>query len=245
MGKRGLISVISIFFLIVLTLISVNSINASPSFYVEKGTNYTITFGCDIDGAVCSSSALCNLTIRYDPNSTLLFSDEETTNLINGNFEYNLTGSQTQWKGEYTARVVCFDGNVNGTSSFVYEVNQAGIRPSDQRTGATTRSIYFIFGLGILFFIAFLFVKNSLPVKWTFFILGAMFFLIALNILFVGLQDEGVNPRLESFFDKFTAISWIMFWFMAGLLAVMWALTFIQTIFFKKNLENLRRFGGE
>jgi len=97
--------------------------------------------------------------------------------------------------------------------------------------------------LGILFFIGFLFVKNKPPIKWTFFIFAIFFFLITLNILFVGIQDEVVNPQLEAFFDSFTAISFIVYWFLAGVLAVMWFLTFLQTWLLRKNQQNFQKFG--
>jgi len=96
-------------------------------------------------------------------------------------------------------------------------LNPAGIEPTSQRTDSTTRSIYFIFGIALLLFLAFFFTKQAVPVKWTVFIFAIIFFLIGINIIFVSLQDEIVNPKLETFFSGFTVISWYFYYFAAGL----------------------------
>lgn len=219
--------------------------SAETSFFVQKGENYNITFTCKNtknDLSICSGSATCNITI-HNPNSTLLIDNQAATNLNNGKFYYALNENQTATNGEHLAWVGCSDGGLNSSSSFTYEVNPTGIRPSDQKTMSISRTIYFTLIIGILFFIGFLFVKQKPPVKWTFFIFAIFFFLITLNILFVGLQDAVVNPRLESFFDSFTAISFYIYWFLAGVLGIMWFLSFLQTWFFKKNLRNMQKYG--
>jgi len=215
---------------------------AATSFYIPHESNYTISFGCKINGAVCTNNTNCNITIRY-PNSSFLINNKITRNLNNSIFEFNLEDNQTTPKGEYTSTVVCFSGGYNGTDSFIYEVNPPGIRPTEQRTESITRSIYFMFGIGILLFVAFLFASSSPPVKWTFFIFSILFFLTGLNIILVGLQDEVVNPKLENLFDGLTAISFLFYWFCAFILILMWFLTFISTWILKNNLKNLKRYG--
>jgi len=241
MGKKG-----DFFFLSVLVFISLTFIpliSGATSFYVEQSKNYSITFTCEIDDAVCSSSALCNISISYTPNSTNLVDNVATTNLLNSRFEYNLTANNNAVKGEYKSTVVCYDGIANGTTSFYYEVNPTGIRSSEQRTDTISRSIYFFFILGILFFVAFLFTKQSTPVKWTFFGIALLFFLSTLNLLLLSIQDEFLNPRFEDFFEGFTVISWVLYRFILIFFAFIWILTFIQTWLLKKNLALARKFG--
>jgi len=230
-----------ILLILMLGICLISLINADTAFFIKKATNYSLKISCENSGIDCSASASCNISIDY-PNSTMMISNLSMTNLNNGRFQYNLSENLTSTNGEYTARVNCNDGGAGDISNFIYEVNPAGIRPSDQKTESITRGIYFILIIGVLFFIAFLFTKQSTPAKWTFFSLAMMFFLITLNILFVGLQTEVVNPKLENFFDGFTAISWYIFWFIAGLLILMWFFTFIQTWILKKNLKNMRRY---
>jgi len=237
MGKRG-----DIFLFIIIALAIAPTLSAATSFYVPKGENYSISFNCKIDGAICTGSSLCNISINY-PNSSSLIENQPANNTGNAIYQFNLTGNQTGTVGEHKMNLVCFDGSVNGSQSVIYEVNPSGIRNTQQRTDTITRSIYFMFGIGILLFIAFLFTTQSIPTKWTFFGVSIMFFLIAINLLFTSMQDEIVNSRLETFFSSFTVISWFFFWFVAGLLIIMWALTFIQTYIFKKNMDNARRYG--
>ena len=237
--KNKTIPLMLFFCLILLPLIS-----SETAFYIPQYENYSIKVSADIDGARLSGLGACNISINY-LNSTPLVSDGIMTNLNNGYFNYTLTSSDTDIGGEYFSRIECSDSGMNDTSVFIYEVNPTGIRPSDQKTASITRSIYFVFGLGILFFIAFLFYKGTTPMKWTFCILSFIFFLIGLNVLFVGLQDEVVNSRLISFFDNFTAVSFIMYWFLAGILIIMWFFTIWQTIVYKQNMDRIARFGGE
>jgi len=233
-----------IILILMMSMFLISLVSAETSFYVQKETNYTVKFSCENNGGMCSASATCNITINY-PNSTTLIDNQATTNSNNGYFYYNLTSSQTTPSGEYSSRASCIDGSLNAATNFVYEVNPSGIRPSDQKTTSISRGIYFTLVIAILFFIAFLFSNQKIMVKWTYFSLFFMFFIITLNILFVGLQTEVVNTKIERFFDGFTAISWYIFWFAAGVLIIMWIFTFLQTWLYKKNLQNLKRFGGE
>jgi len=97
--------------------------------------------------------------------------------------------------------------------------------------------------VAVLLFLAFLFVNSAPPVKWTYFAVSILFFLISINLIFVSLQDETINPKLETFFDAFTAISWYFYWFIAFLLILMWGFTFMQTWIMNKNLANAKKYG--
>jgi len=226
----------------ILSLFLISFISADTAFFIPKNNDYCIKFSCELNGGLCSAGAACNLSINY-PNSSQLVSNINTTNLNNGYFEYCLNSTYTSINGEHQARASCIDGGLNDTSTFTYEVNPTGIRPSDQKTASLTRGIYFFSVIALLFFIAFLFIKQTLPMKWTYFIFSFIFFLIALNMLSVGVQDEVINTRLENFFDSFTAISTYMYWFCAAALAIMWAFTFLQTWLYNKTMAQARKFG--
>jgi len=223
--------------LLILPLVS------GSSFYIPQNTNYSIKFNCEIDGAVCTDTATCNVSIDY-PNTSVMIDNQAATLISNARYNYTLESPNSSIVGEdYTLTMVCYDGQVNGSQSLTYGVNPSGIRPSEQRTATLTRSIYFIFIIGILLFLAFLFTSKSPPAKWTFFAFSVVFFLMGINIIFVSLQDEIVNPKLSTFFSSFTTISWIFYWFIGGLLIIMWALTFLNTWILKKNQDAARRYG--
>ena len=231
-----------IFVFLILGLVLLTLVSAETSFFVKKNTNYSINFICKLGGNVCPGGTNCNLSIRY-PNSSYMISDSLTINVGNSKFEYNITQSQTSTSGEYSSVIECANTASNGTFSFIYEVNPSGIRTSQERTATITRSIYFIFGIAILLFLVFLFGKFPPPVRYTLLIFSLVFILIGINILLIGMQDEVVNPKLETFFSGFTVISWYFYWFAAGLLVIMWLFSIIQTILYNKNMQNLKKYG--
>ena len=233
--KRGV-------FLFLLILFIIPFISAEIAFYVPQNSDYSIRFNCELDDSLCSDTANCNISIYYF-NSSIIMKDKGSTNLGNGEFEINLTINETRNTGEYQLKMSCFDNDVNGSSTTYYEINPSGIRSNQERTNTISRSVYFMLIIAILLFLAFLFVGKSVPVKWTYFALSMLFFLISINLIFTSLQDETINPKLETFFNSFTATSWIMYWFIGGLLIIIWGITFINTWIYKKNLENARRFG--
>lgn len=224
--------------IIVLALV-LFSLPLVSSLAVEQYANRTLIFYPRLDGAVVSGT-VCNITILYPNNSIMI--DYLPLEDNNDKFIYNLTSDNTAIKGEYTGSVTCISSTgVNETIPVNYLVNLGGVEPSQQRTDALTRTLYFIFGLGILLFIAFFFIK-SLPMKATTILLALLFVLIGVNIIFITLQDEVINVRLENFFSSFTAFSYIICWFIAALIGVIWLLTFFVTLFEKlrtnKNLRN-------
>ena len=191
----------------------------------------------------CANCTFVNISSVLYPNSTEALGEVLMTK---NNTKYNHTFCNTNTSGEY---IVNGFGDVDGTNTiFAYDfvVNPTGIPATESRTNSLTRSVYFIFGIGILLFgsfIFFFFYKKSPPVTWTFFIFSIIFFLIGLNIISVTLADEVVNPRLETFFDNFSAISWYFYYFSAGVLIIMWILTFMNTWIYQKNLRNAQKYG--
>lgn len=212
---------------------------------VKQSTDYDIRIPVRLAGGI-ATDILCNITvIGPPPNMTILIDYKEMTDqeAIKGYHNYTLNSTHTSEKGEYNYYVTCLHASENDTESYSFLVNPAGIEPTTQRTDSTTRSIYFIFGIALLLLLAFFFTNQSVPIKWTVFIFAVLFFLIGINIIFVSLQDEIVNPKLEGFFSGFTVISWYFYYFAAGILIILWALTFINTWVYKKNLQNARRYG--
>jgi hypothetical protein len=209
---------------------------SSIAFEVNKESK--LCHAVRVDGAI-DSGVVCNLTITY-PNTTSLINFK---NMINegDRFCYELNSTQNSKKGVYNYEITCNAPNGNSeTFSSSYIINLGGIDPSQQRTDTTSRTIYLVFFLGILLFVGFLLTKAT-PAKWTFFLLSLLFFLVAVNFIFLSLQDEIVNPRLEDFFSSFSTISFILYRFIAFLIASVWLLTVFVTIFDKIRTSKARR----
>lgn len=191
-------------------------------------------------GNYIPTSASCNITV-FAPNNTILVDFLSMTDQGNY-FNYTLTANNLASSGEYNYDITCSEGGLNATNSYTFFVNPAGIEPSEQRTNAITRSVYFIFGIAILLFIGFLYF-NSMPIKATAFLMSLLFMLMGVNTIFIALQDEVINPSLAGFFEAFTAISFYIYYFIFFLVGAVWLVTTINTIVFKQNQDKMNRFG--
>ncbi len=215
---------------------------AQTSFTFPESTPTDLKVSCfNENNSLCDTTTECLLTIDY-PNATNLIKNESMTYNFNY-FNFTLNENQTTPSGEYSVSVAC-QGQEVGFTTFTYEVNPTGIRPSESRTQATTRAIWFIAIFGILLFIAGLLVQMNSTVKLTIFALSFIVFLVGINIVFISLQDEVINPRLENLFSFLTSISFILLWAVGGFLVILWMFTFLNTWLFKKNMANAQRFGG-
>lgn len=189
---------------------------------------------------VCNDASFITITSITYPNSSLAVNFTNMSVSSPGEFYYDFNDTGTI--GRYDVKGTS-DGCENTFATY-FEINKIGYESTEARTDAIDRGIYFTAILGILFFVMFAFKKEKLMVKWTYFGMSMLFFLITLNILFVALETETVNPALESFFDSFTAIFWYMFWFIAGFLIIGWIFTMFQTYIYRKNMNAVNRFGG-
>jgi len=215
----------------------VSMISASQSFLGTFKQNDCIDLT-----QTCASCSYNNITSIIYPNGTkILFAPEQNMSKTGTEYLFN-TCNYSALTGNYK---VNGHGDLAGTDTvwnYGYSITPSGIAPSESRTQAMTRSIYFLFIPAILLFIAFLFVQAKPPVKWSFLLLSIMFFLQTINILFVGLQEEVINPKIEGYFSFLTTASFILFWFAFGLMAIMWFLTFFQTMLLKKNKRTMEKY---
>lgn len=220
-------------------IVCINLVNAQ-SFVFKQHDTVNFSFRCLTNAnEYCDSTIIAIISIELPNGSNIVNNASMAFSTTSFNFLLPTNDS-----GDYSAILTAL-GTTNTRSEFTYTVNPQGIEATEQRTEATTRSIYLFFLVGLILFVGFLFTKESQPIKWTFFIFAVIFFLIALNITSATLADEVINPNIENFLDGFTAISWIFYWFAGGLLILIWVFTFINTWIMKKNLENLRKYGGE
>jgi len=228
-----------LFLTIIFSIFLLGIATAESSWVFKQNTPSTLEVAMGNNDLSDCLLCTCTMSIFY-PNGTSMVKNDAGTN-VNGYCNYPINQSVL---GIYGVEMVFTDTTNFGRSTFEFEVNPQGIVPSDSRTSAITRSIFFVFGIGVLLFLAFLFIKESTPTKLTFLVLSIIFFLIGLNLVSVSLVDEVINPKLIDFFDSFTAISFYLYWFLGGLLALMWAFTFLNTYLYKKNLEAFRRVEG-
>lgn len=196
-----------------------------------------------VNDGLPSSAANCNISIYYPNGTTFIPFGNMTISDDNNYFNYTLNTSQTTIIGTYLYDVTCVDGSFNATDTFSFLINLGGVEPTEERTGAITRGVYFVFIIGLVLFLAFLFSRTKLPVKLTLLLLSGLSFLIALNLIFLDLQDAVVNPAVVGFFSSFTAISFYIYWGIGMAIGIIWIFALIMTWVDKRNRDTMRNFG--
>lgn len=198
-----------------------------------------------VEGGIPPADTLCNISVVYPNNSVMIDFLAMTRNTNGQDYNYTLDTSLTTVIGEYDYAITCLSPEVNKTFSSVFYINPGGIEPTSTKTDTLSRTIYIIFGVSLLLFFGFLFSKqDNVTFKYTYFILSLLFFIIGTNFLFISLQDDMVNPAIQSFFSFFTAASFYLYWFFGFLVGVLWIFAIINTVILKKNEARMRKFDG-
>lgn len=93
-----------------------------------------------------TSTALCNLTLVYMPESlTLIGWKQMVYNATTEKYEYFLTRGNQSLIGEYCYDVTCMDSGLNQTNSYCYEVSPTGV----EYTIAQSLTYFFVLILSI------------------------------------------------------------------------------------------------
>lgn len=165
--------------------------------YVYK-QNSVIDFkiSCYNNGAYCSDTAECNLTLYY-PNLSVMINNQLMTNQVNF---HNYTLPDTSILGTYTSSVVCVDG---AETSYA---NPSIIITPDGYSYSSTRSTVYVI-LTILFFILafiviFMGLKSHSVSLLTFSLLGCLLF------IFLAFQMLILNPSVISTDFYSLLVSW-------------------------------------
>jgi len=215
----------------VLSLFLLTSVSADLGFY-KQGENISVKGNLD---------ATSVYTSIYYPNSSVIIDNQLMTSLYGNIWEYQLNGSDAVTLGKYIYDYCDQDGD-NCQENF-FTVTNSGLEfPKGSQTFLVI-AIIFLFIIGGLFFVGFV-KEDRMQVKWSLFIVGFMFVLASLNIISVTIYDNITSQALISFFDSLTGIMFIVFWIGFALLAVMWFLTLLRAILFKKSMKQAAKFGG-
>jgi len=144
-------------YILVLFLLILPLINAQ---IYQKETDIDLKVPFEVDGEAASSSATCNISIRY-PNNVYIIRNGSMTNLDNGEFNYTINSTQTAELGKYNWVVYCCDGIKCASGYDSFEVNPSGTELS------TAQGIIYIIFLVIAFFIFWISVYGSFKIPWS------------------------------------------------------------------------------
>jgi len=224
--KKIMIFIVGIFF--------INLISAGLIGPFEQGEDINLIQTCDD----CTYNQITS--ILY-PNSTVAISNVMMTK--DGTFyNYTLSSNYTQTLGTYIVNGVGDLNAVDTVWAYDFEVTSSGREITTGNSIIAFLGVLLFFILGTLSAVATV-KQKKLPVKWTFILFSFIFFLAGLNLISVIIPDALINENVAGFFDSFTAISFIIFYGTGALIAIMWIFTFFQTVFYRKTLRKIEKYG--
>jgi len=179
----------------------------------------------------------------YNPHGSHIYNQEMNFSTNGVDFEAEIPDTVFAMLGTNAYILSCNSSVVGGFASGSFTVTNSGLTITDTMINLKTLFIAFLFLLGCLFFIGFL-KSEKIQVKWSMFIVGFMFILASLNVLGVAIYDNLTSPAVINFTDSLTGILFITFWISFAILAIMWFLTLLQAILFKKSMKHASKFGG-
>ncbi len=93
-------------------------------FMARAGVPLDVKEQCFNNGTYCAPTALCNVTIFY-PNQTTLIDNQPMTNTTSVH-NFTLDGIQVESLGLYQVAAICKDGAVNGADTFFFRITPTG-----------------------------------------------------------------------------------------------------------------------
>ena len=221
----------------------------------ERGNDIHLNVPCFNNGALCSSSAYCNITTTY-PNSSLLINNQVMINSVSY-FSYNISGSFITENGDYENTIFCEDGDDKDFTTFSFLITSTG--------GVITTSesiIYFIFtGIVLLLFAFGLWLSIVIPfdnkirndggaiiklsyikyIKLIVIMITYVLFVWFLNTL-VGLSNNFVSLNL--YFGFFSMLYMIFLYSMYIFELIMIMIFVYNTVKDNNMKEKIKKFGG-
>ena len=205
---------------------------------------------------ICDNCTYVNLTSITYPNATYESVGKLMTRVGE---DYNYAFCKANLTGEYFYNT-CGDKNGKlACEKIDFDVNSIGLSSTDARSDAGNVGIIVLFGISLIFFIAFIFtkaesevikgdglieVKNHTVLKWSFFLISMLFFMITINTTFISIYNGIGDSQLGSIYDKLAMGSSYAFWLVFGLLIFIWVFATLATLADKKRMRQAEETGG-
>lgn len=250
-------------FILMFILMIIPGVLAQPglqeSFFVEKGINiaypqydsvpantsfilyihaYNLTSGIFLD----NSTTNCSLHLYDSEGNHLMQADNLDYDVRDRDWFAEINASNFSKIGEHSYIIQCENDDAGGFVSGILYVTRSGNKMHEAESNFFLVLVAFFAVITIILFAGFV-REKKMQYKWTYFIIGFMFLVINLNMVSIFSGDFIISSNVISFLDSITAISFIIMWFLFGLLLVIWFLTALQTILFKKKINKEERFG--
>lgn len=197
-----------------------------------SGVEFTFQKGQNVSLIQIANATQCNITsIIYSPNSTTLLSDLVMTKR-GVEFNYTFLQNYTQSVGRYIVSGEC-DHIV---WAYDFDINIDGVYSTQEKTDTTNTGVYFLFGIGALLFIGFLFIEKPI-FKWSFFLVSILFIVIGINVVAISIYNDLGDTPMGNIFDQIGAGCYYMYYLIGGLFLFIWVLTTIASIADRKRMK--------
>lgn len=186
----------------------------------------------------------CTLHL-YDLNGSHLANEKALYDNSDNDFSVTLNYNNFTRIGTHSYRITCQAPGEIGFVSNSIEVNKIGIDSTQTRNDTIRSGIYFILALSAIFFFAFIFLDTNIAaLRWTFFILFILFVVIGVNMVSITLYNEMGNTHIAAIFDQLAAASYYFYWFIGGILLIIWVLTAVASLADRKNMKQAQATGA-
>lgn len=189
----------------------------------------------------CDNCSFVNITSLIYPNST---DDLKNITMEKRGTYYNYTFCKNKALGKYIYNTLGDDNGIATVQPVEYYINAIGFESTEASARISSNGIWFVLIIAVLFFIAFLF-SNQTPFKYSFLLLFVLFIMIGVNIVSISIYNEIGNTQLGAIFDQMAAFSFIAYWFIGGLMIMIWTLTTIASIYDRKNAREIEHVGDD
>lgn len=211
--------------LIILSFIVIPLINASifnlGTF--EQNQNVTLI-------QTCSDCTYNNISSVEFPNGTIAVFNQT---MIRDDTKYTLLFRNSTTLGTYSVHGYGDPGGIKDDWNYFFDITSTGDAFSTAGAIVLWLAVALFIVFGLFLFTGFTNKENKLPIKFTYLLASFLSFIASINFISIFMGSATTNQRVVSFFDSFTSIMFILFWFAFGLVAIMWGLTFFQTLMFK------------
>ena len=188
---------------------------------------------------ICSDCTYNNISTVLYPNSSVVLSN---TIMTKDDTYYNYSFCFTNTLGTYIVNGYGDLDTIKTAWVYDFDITRSGGNITEGSSNILIMGIIFMLVVGIILFIGFLRNEQQFQTKWTLVLFSFIFFLSGANLISALMGDTLANPLVVSFFDSFMAISFLLFWFAFGLLAIMWFLTMLETLLLRKTKKNMEKY---
>ena len=203
-------------FIIILFIFSVNALEI-PTY--QKDSVVDIKEDCHFEnGGLCSSSAVCNITIRDSRGNPLVNNIRMTQHPSTAYFNYTLNESQTTNVGFFEQCIVCTDGTFTDFSCENFMITEGGYNLSIAQTLMYAFILLLLIGLFIL--LVFGYIRSKKKSKE----------FVELGLVGLGGIDYGKYIRLLLFFACYFVL-FALFYASWQITEVLTLINFLSTIF--------------